>query len=301
MKLELRVYGLAFVMLVILWGLYSILSGNWRIWHVVNGQDGRPSTSKFQFFAWTVVIIFSYVAIVIARFIRPHPHFDVLPDEISPNILLAMGFSVTTVVSAAAITTSQIATDKVRKVNVGSGVGAAHFGALFQDDDGSPSLSKTQMLAWTFIAIVIFLWRVAQQTLMVIPRLPDIEPALVVLTGLGQGAYLGQKLTLTTKPRLTGLSPGRAACGTKVVISGMSFGPSQSGGQLTIDDKALEDLGPDKAWNDTQITFNFPEKQLDDTTPWGAPTQTVQIGVIAGGQASANKLPFTIVTPLSVK
>jgi len=88
---------------------------------------------------------------------------------------------------------SYISTGRIAKSAVPSG--SSSFGAIFQDDAGFPDLSKVQMIAWTFIAIVTYLIavgsRIHQRNYC---SLPDIDSALMVLMGLGHGAYLGKKL-----------------------------------------------------------------------------------------------------------
>jgi len=69
--------------LILIYLLFSIISwsfskpavprARFSSWNTVNlfrGIDGRLSTSKFQFFVWTVVIIFSYIAVYTAIYER---------------------------------------------------------------------------------------------------------------------------------------------------------------------------------------------------------------------------------------
>ena len=173
------IFGIA--VLVLIW----LLTGRKNPWKLVEGADGRPSTSKLQWFLWTVVVIFSYTAISWAL------EFKEITD-IPQNVLIAMGLSVTTMAAAKSITVSYIENKKIIK-------SADNKSSFVQDDEGWPDLSKVQMLAWTFIAIGFYLF----DTIQIIQnpnstRLPDISPALMLLMGLGQGAYLGKKLTTST-------------------------------------------------------------------------------------------------------
>src|SRR5580658_7249121 len=83
--------------LAIFFLLYAFITERWSPLAIVCGADGRPSTSKTQFFLWTVMIIFSYVAINVARW--SHGYFDPI-DEFPQNILIAMGMSIGTAISA---------------------------------------------------------------------------------------------------------------------------------------------------------------------------------------------------------
>jgi hypothetical protein len=124
--------------------------------------------------------------------------------------------------------------------------------------------------------------------------LPDISAALMILMGLGQGAYIGKKLVTINIARLTQLSPGAGKPGTEVTISGVSFSEAPDGNTVTLNGKPHNP--PAAAVNSSQIKFSFPQKQPDGTV-W-KPGDMVAIGVISGGQDSANTLPFTVTVPI---
>jgi hypothetical protein len=190
-------YGVGVGTVFFLWLLYRVASGG-SISSLYEGSDGRPSTSKFQFFAWTAVVVFAYAAIYSLK-ISAH-HFDAV-NEIPKNVLIAVGMSVISAAAAKSITVSYISTGRITKSVAGKG--SASFGAIFQDDSGFPDLSKVQMIAWTFIAIATYLIAVGSKIHQRdYSSLPDIDSALMVLMGLGQGAYLGKKLVTqdTTAP-----------------------------------------------------------------------------------------------------
>jgi hypothetical protein len=202
-------YVVGVLSLVLLWLLYKVASGG-NIASLYEGNDGRPSTSKFQFFAWTAVVIFSYTAIYSMKV--GTGDFKAI-NELPTNVLIAMGMSVISAAAAKGITVSYISTGRIAKTSVPSG--SSTFGAILQDDQGFPDLSKVQMIAWTFIAIATYLIAVGSK----IHKgdhsgLPDIDSALMVLMGLGQGAYLGKKLVSqdtsappTTPPIGNGATP----------------------------------------------------------------------------------------------
>jgi len=289
------VSGIGIVVLVGLWLLYVVLGGSGNPRKLVEGADGRPSTSKFQWFLWTVVVIFSYVAVYAARVMKGN--FEVI-TEIPANVLIVMGLSLATMTAAKGIMVSYVASGRMTKTKVDPKVDSRStgLGLLVQDDTGFPDLSKIQMVAWTLIAIGIYLIRVVHEISCTPPELPDIDPALMVLMGLGQGAYLGKKLTTTAVPRLTGLSHGSGKPGTEITLTGMSFGGEQNGSLITIDSNPFH-LEPAPDWQDTQIKFIIPAKHPNGRD-WSA-GQRISIGVIVGGQESANTLPFTVVAQLA--
>jgi hypothetical protein len=311
-------YAWALGALALLWVVYGLVTRGGNPLRLVVGDDGRPSTSKLQWFLWTVVVVFSYVSIYAARASRGY--YEAV-DYIPYNLLLAMGLSIGTMVAAKAITTSYVSSGQVNKPPVpaqpvtpaagsppaAAGMtpparAAAGVGAVLKDDDGAPDLSKIQLIAWTLIAIGVYLYTVFHvvpeilnlkpplPTADKVPGLPNIDAALMVLMGLGQGAYLGKKLVTTDTPRLFGLAPSSGPVGTTVTISGASFGEGQGGNTVTID--GAPNISRATEWHDSQIKFDIPA-----TRPSGDPVvkgEKLDIGLIVNGQEGANRLPFTV-------
>ena len=267
-----------------------------------NGADGRASTSKLQWFVWTVVVLFSYVAIYVAR-AREHQYQAL--DEIPRNLLIALGLSATTMTAAKSITVSYISSNKVQKPPADGAGDAGATGTpsdVVKDDNGSPDLSKIQMLAWTVVAGAIYVITVVAQIGDIhrrvwelkantgVPGLPDIDASLMVLAGLAQGAYLGKKLVTTDTPRLVGLSPTQGKPGTLVTLTGQALGAQQFGSQITIDGVPISPDGI--KWQDDSIVFAIPSTQAGGVR-W-SPPQRITIGANIAGQASVNPQTFTI-------
>jgi hypothetical protein len=314
-------YAWALGALALLWVVFGLVTRGGNPLRLVVGADGRPSTSKLQWFLWTVVVVFSYVAIYAARASRGY--YEAV-DYIPYNLLLAMGLSIGTMVAAKAITTSYVSSGQVNKPPVQPDAPAAGAppagappvaagvtptarattgaGAVLKDDDGAPDLSKIQMMAWTLIAIGVYLYAVFHVVPEIlglkpplpaadkVPGLPNIDAALMVLMGLGQGAYLGKKLVTTDTPRLFGLTPSSGPVGTTVTVSGASFGEGQGGNAVTID--GAPNIGRASEWHDSLIKFDIPA-----THPSSDPVvkgQKLDIGLIVNGQEGTNRLPFTV-------
>jgi len=142
--------GLLF--LGLLWIGYSIVTGSAKFWLLAVSQDARFSTSRFQVLVWTIVILFAYAAVYVARI---HAGQTKPIDEISPNVLLALGLSVGTAVAAAGITSSGVETGRV--VKAAPGPVTPGLAALVNDDSGRPDLGKVQLLAWTSVAVFAYL------------------------------------------------------------------------------------------------------------------------------------------------
>jgi hypothetical protein len=333
---------------VSLWLLYRIFTKRWNPLSVIIGADGRPSTSKFQFFLWTLVILSAYVALYAARVaLGLYQPIEDFPQ----HLLVAMGLSVSTLAAAKAIAegynnsgksgstplnpaaggTNLAPASPQGQPNPGANISAPQpkpsgIGYLLTDDDGNPDLSKMQMVAWTVVAIGVFVILLIHHLQLLqmnvgkdffnaviayledptqakptpgqieyvqrLISLPDIPGSLMVLMGLGQGAYLGKKLVTINTPRLTGLSPSAGKPSVDVTLSGVAFGSAQNGSIITINGNP--GIVTVKNWSDTQILFSLPATQADGT-PWQA-GQQIQVGLIVNGQVSANTLPFTILS-----
>lgn len=304
--------GIGLAAIVLLGILYVIVSkpGSKSPLKIVIGADGLPSTSKTQFLLWTVVVLFSYVAIVTERMWGGD--YSAIAN-IPANVLIALGFSGTTAVAAKAITVSYLNSGQITKASPADSGGAAGgaarttaprpggttaagshgFAAILQDDAGYVDLTKVQILAWTLVALSIFLARVFNQlSVGDVSGLPDIDASLMVLTGLSAGAYLGKKLVTTSTPTITSLAPATAKPGQPVTLTGTNFGSQQGNSLIWFDGVPL--LAPVDAWQDTQVTFKVPPTYLDQT-PWKTPSQTVAVSLAVNGQSTANTATLVVV------
>jgi IPT/TIG domain len=230
-----------------------------------------------------------------ARFVRGN--FDAL-NEIPSNVLIALGFTIGTATLAKGITTTFVASGRIKKDPADPNAAGpnAGAGALLADDEGAPDLSKAQLLAWTLLALVVYVVRVFYQLrVQHWPKLPDIDASLMVLMGLGQGAYIGKKLVTTTTPRLGDLSPTQGPPGTQVTISGVALAGKDEATRIRLDDVSLPAPADRTDWDDDHLVFTV-QPQDPKNQPW-TPPQQVKVSVVSGGQTSANSLQFTVTAP----
>ena len=171
---------------------------------LIMGEDGIPSTSKFQFFVWTAVAVFSYIAIFC---LHPQTGGFIPLEPLPTNLLIAMGISATTAVGAKAIasqggppasnsTVVATATSTSGDQTLVVTEQAQKLGGILLDDDGTPDLAKVQLVIWTMIAVAIYLFFVFQYVAQDKRALPDIDRTLMILMGLGHSAYLGKKIAV---------------------------------------------------------------------------------------------------------
>jgi hypothetical protein len=191
-------YVIGFAGLFVFWLIIGVAS-RFKPSILFLGADGRPSTSKLQMVVWTAAVVFSYLAVSWARYrLGIHGPLGTLPG----NLLIAMGVSGATAVSAQAIAVSAAAKSAAlpTAAPVVTPLGkvyptATNQSGIVADDSGSPDLGKIQVVIWTIIAVGVFLFKVVGSIQRGAPNgLPDIDTTLVVLMGLGHSVYLGKKI-----------------------------------------------------------------------------------------------------------
>jgi len=268
--------------------LFRLASGHWNVFELARGQDERPSSSKLQFLLWTASVLFAYATLVFAKLGNP-----AIADKginLPVNLLLVMGFSITTALGAKAITVAAIKNDDIVK-NKPTAETPSGTSDVVKDDAGTLDLTKFQMLAWTVIGIVTFFVSLTRFLLLGAwtsgnpPQgyinLPDVDQALMVLMGFGHGTYLGKKLIIATNPTVAKMVPEKVRGGTIVEITGTNFGNTTTNNQITWDGIPIKQLDV-KAWTDASIKFVFPYSGGTAYT-WG---RIVNLGVIVAGEDS---------------
>lgn len=275
-------YLIAFAALVVLYLIYWRLTGNPHISEIYIGAARIPSATKLQWFLWTAVAIFAYIAMYVGRV--QIGKIDAI-NEIPVNLLLAMGISIGTNIGSRAIQTSQTANGK-------KSTSPSRAKSIFEDDDGNPDLSRIQMLAWTFVAIGVYLVHLAQQIQSGnYNTLPDIDASLMVLMGLGQGAFLGKQLITADTPILDRLTPNSGKPGDTITLSGQSFSDAQGGSFLLFDDDQITHQVVD--WKDKEIKFTIPDKRPDNRD-WPDTGEKVMVNVIVGGRRGLSPQSLSI-------
>lgn len=270
------------------------LGHSWNVnpFIIAVGADGKLSASKFQLFAWTGTVVFAYAWIAAARAITGGDFLHALAfDKIPANLLYATGFSVITAAGAKGITTA-LQGQRISKPQ--QAVTGDPTELLSLDDRRSPDLVKIQMLIWTLIAIVVYVTRVAQLVAQgKLDMLPDIDAPLMVLMGLGQAAYLGNKLTSSDVPTLTSLNPATAAVSDlplNIQVSGSNLSGTAIV-QASFKDQMLQSNPTVVAANATLLTFTLPNTIGTHGLGSG---DVAAISLIIDGISSANDLSFTI-------
>lgn len=278
--------GVAF--LVVVYVMTALITGHWRLRELFNGFDGFASTSKLQWLLWLIAILFGYVALWVLR--AEHGDYTAL-TEIAVNTLTVLGFSTATAAAAKGITAGYVRTGKVAKTGAPANPTPATTGGIFQDDSGGPELAKIQMMAFTIIAIGIFLATVFHQIAIgdIKDGLPNIDSSLLVLMGISQGGYLGKKLVTFGTPALFAPNPLSGPPGTAVTATGSGLGAQQGNSQLSLNGAPIAVT----AWSDTSIQFTVPADDPAIGVAWANLPKAVPLVVSMMGQLS-NSATFKV-------
>jgi hypothetical protein len=302
---------LAVAAIAMIWNRGATAKSRHRLLVLIEGADGRLSTSKLQWFAWTAVIVGSYVAVYVARVLTGHADASL---QVPGNVLIALGFSATTMATAKGITTLYIAGGRTVKEPPPSAANSANVtmrGGLLADDTGITDLSKVQLVTWTLIALAVYVYAV-QSRISAIPNncsapcspnsLPDIDSVLMVLTGLSQGGYLGKKLVDSTQQTITmdALVPSTAKPGETMHVYGNNFGEPPAGAKVpddsyvTLDGRTIPD-DQIALWRSDRIDVSVAQVGPGGTA-W-TDGQQVEVGVIAARVPSSSTLALKITNP----
>lgn len=186
---------------------------------IIRGYKGRFSLSKWQWFTWTAIIVFSYVAIISSRMLAGN--WETGNIDFPSNLWLVMGYSTITVIAAQGIAQHKAkpkppqneqglqtpqaaktaASDKVDKSKTEQEEGKPGLTNLVSDKWGNLDLSKIQLIVWTVISIGIYLAMVVNEVNNGSPAvLPDIDMTLMALMGLSSAGYLGKKAISPQNP-----------------------------------------------------------------------------------------------------
>jgi hypothetical protein len=221
-------FAISFITILVITLVVSKIVGNARrshpniktgFWDIIREGDWYPSLAIFQFLVWTFVITFAFLGIYLVRIFG-----GVLeaPPSIPTNILALMGISVAVPIVSGGISRIKYFSSTVTAVKQPPSPLPPLSTML--EENNKPALTRFQMFGWTWIGIMIYigiLFSTVGTTLMDIQdartcqtlrpnqaefsrlhcdepltglTLPDIDPTLVILMGLSQGAYLGGKI-----------------------------------------------------------------------------------------------------------
>ena len=279
-----------------------------KFWDIIRSNNMDPSLSVFQFFLWTIVLMFALFSIYLIRI------FGGVTEPISgtpPYLLLALtGISFATPFASSII--SSIRYPKADTPNVGSTSNGSTsngntsnvtpsqerppWGEMLREF-GKPSLSRFQMFGWTWISIAIYLFLYAAEvtkysTDVVSLTIPDVFPILVALMGLSEVVFLGAKAAVTSQIEITKVFPLQVRQGGNLSIFGLNFGNDRQDvwlGNYRIRSDDREHL---LGWSNGRIDIKIP------VIPEDAKSDGYELMVVKGG---SSKIAYKGSLPIKIK
>jgi hypothetical protein len=236
-------------------------------------RDGNyyASLPRFQFLLWTFVISFTFVSVYLIRISGGEFGF---PTQIPNEVIALMGISVIVPMISTPISGYKYDSTLAQKPPCEEEITPVSDMLI---ESGKPALFRYQMFLWTLIGIAIYLLLFFSDAITTIAEaeefkncksncgsdplkgfsLPNIDPSLVILTGLSQGGYLSGKLVARTPIKIERVVRGIGTNKTLTIV-GSNF---LTGGMVLID-KNRSSKEPTK-WSDSIV-----EIPVDDVDNW---------------------------------
>jgi hypothetical protein len=253
---------------------------------LVNGKDGRWSTSKTSTVLWTYAVWFAFLTILL------HTNGKGLEHAIvKQQYLVLLGVPVATAVIAKGLTQSKVESGKVvtkapdgTETNVAAGVGQ-----LVADDTGQPAILDFQYFGFNLILLGYFFTKfVGHKQGFDLPDLPD---SLVALTGISAAGYVGKKgVQKDTNPAITTIDPPlEAAPGETIVVHG--------GNLVTAADRDVSVHIGGASATPVTVEGDAVAARLTVVVPANAPTGPVAVRVVNQRGVASDPYAYAIKAP----
>jgi hypothetical protein len=279
---------------------YSLKGRGMKFGDIIRDGGGFPSLARFQFLAWTFIVMFVVLSVYFISLFNGTPE---LPNEIPANLLILTGISIAV----------PLASNPVSSIKYGD---RKPTGGTMKDDDRrrlatmlmeneKVTVSRFQMFAWTIISIIIYVVFFFSKTTFLLTdvnalTVPDIPQVFVALMGLSQVAYVGNKATLSKSVTVLQVSPKSATPGTTVAITGTNFGAKEKG-SILFEDGAKDVTGTQvivqpndiKVWQENKIHITVPTQGIVQNTDYYIRVTSEEITSYKGGGQN-DEAKFTV-------
>lgn len=241
------------------------------------GKDQRLSTSTTMAWAWTLVISWVLISLIIAW----PPDWSTALTNFDGTYIALLGGPYAAWILARVAVSARVGNSTLQKP---TGDGIPRLSDLVSGDDGNPDLFDVQYVMFNLIAMafVVLAFSHASDN-----GFPVIPPALVLLTGGPAAIYAANKTLATNGPTIFSVSPGTVNAGSSFTVYGQNFlaGAAATGpaGNLRVQVGGWEATVITDTATDSAVSATAPETDYSDTGP-------VAVTVItpAGAQAWLN-------------
>jgi hypothetical protein len=225
------------------------------------GKDGRLSTSTTIAWAWTVVISWVLLALIIAwppDWGKAFTHFD-------GTYFALLGGPYAAWVLARVAVTARVSNSTLQKP-VGDGV--PRLSDLVSADNGNPDLFDAQYVMFNLIAMVFVVLAFSHTSQDGFPLIP---PVLVLLTGGPAAVYSANKVLATNGPTIFSVSPSIVTANNSFTVFGQNFlagaAPSSNSGKLRVLVGGWEATVDTDSATDGAVSAVAPETDYSDAAP----------------------------------
>jgi hypothetical protein len=248
---------------------------------LINGQDGRWSTSKASAVLWTYAVWFAFITILL------HTNAKGIENAVlKQQYLLLLGLPVGAAVVAKGITQSKVEAGKIAtKQPDGVETNALRgISQLITNDSRQPDLLDFQYFGFNFILLAYFFTRFLGHQSLGLPELPD---SLVALSGISAAGYLSKKgLQQDTNPVITGINPPEPGPGDSITIRGANLATRD---ELTVSVKIAD--------QDVPVSSVVPgevETKIETAIPTGVAAGKATVQVVNYRGMKSDPYPITI-------
>ena len=284
------IVSIAIVSGIFIFVAYSLKGRGMKFSDIIRDGGGFPSLARFQFLAWTFILMFVVLSVYFIRLFMGTP---VLPEGIPANLLILTGISI-----AVPFVSNPLSSMKYgdRKPTNGTmKVSDRRRLATMLMENEKVTVSRFQMFAWTVISIIIYLVFFFSKTTFLLTdvnglTVPDIPQIFVYVMGLSQAAYVGNKSTVSKSVTVLKVSPNNGTAGTTVAIVGTNFGTKEKGTILFEDgdkdvtgNQIVAQANDIKEWQETKIHITVPSQGLEPNTDYYIRVTSEEITSYKGG------------------
>ena len=250
---------------------------------LVNGRDGRWSTSKTSMLLWTYSIWFALLTILF------HTKGAGLERLVfHAQYLVLLGIPAAAAVIAKGLTQQKVETGRIvskpeqaPETNLLAGVGQ-----LVSDDSGQPDLLDFQYFGFNLILLAYFFTRFLGHATG-LPLLPD---ALVGLSGVSGASYVAKKgLEQDAPPTVRAVIPEAAAPGETVSIRGLNLASAEGQNVAVLVGKLAATV--------RSVTVGDYDTEIEAVIPLQAAEGGAALTVVSALGLKSSPHPFSVLPP----
>lgn len=206
---------------LVLLGVSALTASRGHLIRMLIGGDGRLSTSYFQAWVWTLVLVWAFLYFMAVSVMEGRDALSAVTGHLDADYLLLLGGPFVALIGVQQISTAKRANGTLSKV----GTTSAGAGDLVSDDSGRADLVDMQYLLFNVVALAFFFVAFARDH----GKLPDLDDGLIALTSAAALAYIAKKAVANNAPGITSIvrttGSGPLRCGDAVLITGFNFVP----------------------------------------------------------------------------